>query len=850
MKRLLILALCVLQIPALEAQTKNATIVPVAYTIALNPDIVAGRFTGRETIDVDIAVPADSVVLNAAGLEFTTVSADDDKSLATVSVDAKAETAKLQFPHVLTPGRHKLVISYSGSIRRGLFSVDFSTEQGQKKMLVTQFEFSSARYAFPCWDEPSAKATFTLSATLPASQAAISNTPVAASSPAGNDAHGAPLQQVTFATTPRMSPYLLVLVTGEMEAVHGDAAGVKIGVWTTAGHAQEGMAALQRAQQLLPFYNAFFGVAYPLSKLDMIAVPHLGFDAMENWGGITFQDNELLYDPKSSSTATLQNMRHLVGHEIAHQWFGDLVTTATWDDVWLNESFAEWMSYKATQQLDPQEVPWLNFHSAKTKVMGIDTGPTKSIVGNSFDANTSYRKGPAILRMLETYLGEGAFRKGIRDYIRTHAYGNATTTDLWASLENASGKPLTAIAASFTTQPGVPLVRVESRCQLGQTVVTVTQRRFTIDYPDAEQLTWQIPVTVGQVGGTSSASQTVVLGRSPDTLHFAGCGRAAKANLGDTGYYYVEYDETTRSKLVAGYANLAASDRVSLLSDQWSLVKAGDAGISAYLDLTRRLSSEREFVVWADVLDVLRQIDAMERGASGQAAFRAYARALLQPVMKRVGWAPLASDKVETVLLRARLISALGQFGDRAVISEARRRFSALQENGVPLPVELRGAILETVGRNADGTTFDQLHALARAARSEEEKRDLYWAMASAQDPTLIDRTVEITKTNELSKDQLEWLLVIAAQRSDADRVWYDIEHARKDVLGGDLSEGLLSAVAEHSFDPKVAHQVPLDPAFASRKSVPEVVRQIEVQAKLRSRISAGVAQYLQHPGS
>src|ERR1700694_1989953 len=577
-KRLLF-ALCVLQIPTLEAQTKNATIVPVAYTIALNPDIVTGRCTGRETINVDIAVPTDSVVLNAAGLEFTAVSADDDKSLATVSVDAKAETAKLQFPRVLTAGRHKLEISYSGSIRRGLFFVDYGTEQGQKKMLVTQFEFSSARYAFPCWDEPSVKATFTLSATLPASQTAISNTPVAASSPAGNDVHGVLLQQVTFATTPRMSPYLLVLVAGEMEAVHGDAGGVKVGVWTTAGHAQEGMAALQRAQQLLPFYNAYFGVAYPLSKLDMIAVPHLGFDAMENWGGITFQDNELLYDPKSSSAATLQTMRHLVGHEIAHQWFGDLVTTATWDDVWLNESFAEWMSYKATQQLDPQEEPWLNFHSAKTKVMGIDTGPTKSIVGNSFDANTSYRKGPAILRMLETYLGEEAFRKGIRDYIRTHAYGNATTTDLWASLENASGKPLTAIAASFTTQPGVPLGRVESRCQLGQTVVTLTQRRFTIDYPDAEQLTWKIPVTVGQVGGMSSAAQTVVLGGSPDTLHFAGCERAAKANLGDTGYYYVEYDETTRSKLVAGYANLAASDRVSLLSDQWSLVKAGGAGI-------------------------------------------------------------------------------------------------------------------------------------------------------------------------------------------------------------------------------------------------------------------------------
>jgi len=812
----------------------------------LKPDVVAGRFTGREAIDVDMTASTDSVVLNAAGLEFSAVYADDNNtSLATVSVDVKAQTAKLRFPHMLSAGRHTLVISYSASIRTGLFSIEYSGEQGQEKMLVTQFEFSSARHAFPCWDEPSAKATFTLSAVLPANQAVISNTRATESSPAGNDEHGAPLQQVTFATTPKMSPYLLVLVAGNLRAIHGDAGAVKVGVWTIAGHVQEGAAALERAQQLLPFYEAYFGIAYPLSKLDMIAVPHLGFDAMENWGGITFQDNLLLYDPKSSSTATLLAMRHLVGHEIAHQWFGDLVTTATWNEVWLNESFAEWMSYKATQQLDPQEEPWLNFHSAKKKAMDLDAGPAKSIVGNSFDANTSYRKGPAILRMLETYLGEETFKKGIRDYIRRHAYGNATTTDLWVSLEHASGRPITAIASTFTNQPGVPLVKVESRCRLGKTVVTLTQRRFTIDYPDAKKLIWQIPVTVGQIGGASSVAQTVVLGRDAVTLRFAGCGRPVKANFGDTGYYRVEYDQTSRSKLVEGYANLQPSDRVSLLGDQWSLVQAGDADISTYLDLTRRLSTESEFVVWTDVIDVLRQIDAMERGASGQAAFRAYARAVLRPVMRRLGWNPLTSDKAETVLLRARLISALGEFEDREVIAEASRRFTALRERKIPLPVELRGAILETVGRRADRTTFEQLHALAQAATTAEEKRDLYWAMASAQDPTLIDRTVEITKTDELTRDQLAMLLVISAQRSDADRVWYDIEHGRKDVLAGNLSKGLLEAIAQHSFNLELAHQIPLDPAFASGQSVPASVRQIEVQARLKSRILAGVARYL-----
>jgi aminopeptidase N len=592
---------------------------------------------------------------------------------------------------------------------------------------------------------------------------------------------------------------------------------------------------------LLPLYDKYFGVGYPLPKLDLIAVPGLGFDAMENWGGITFDEGELLYDARSSSVATLEAARHLVGHEVAHQWFGDLVTTATWNDVWLNESFAEWMSYKATQWLNPDEEPWLNFHAAKKRAMDRDAGPAKSVVGNSFDANTSYRKGPAILRMFETYLGEDTFRRGIREYVKAHAYGNATTSDLWASLKKASGRDVGAIASTFTDQPGVPLVEVATRCEGMETVATLTQRRFTMDYPDAEKLTWQIPVTIGAVGAKDV--QTVVLGGSPARLRFAGCGRAIKANLADTGYYRVKYDDADGERLAAGYAGLAAADRVNLISDQWALAQAGDASVGSYLDLTSQLGNEDELVVWTDVLEMLRQIDGLERGADGQAAFRAYARGILQPLMRRVGWDARVGEKVETAALRVKVISALGEFDDAVVIAEAMRRFILLRDKAQPLPVALRGVILETVGRHADPETYEQLHALAKAATADEEKRDFYWGMASAQDAALIDKTVGITKTDE-ARGQYAMMLVTAAQRSDAGRVLHDVEQGQAEVMGGGMSAGLLDAIAEHSFDAAVIGELSADAVYGGK--TPGSVRSIEVQARLRPRVLAGVAEWLQ----
>ncbi len=830
-------------------------ILPVAYRIDLKTDIPGAHFSGAEQIDVDVQQAADTITLNARGLTIAAARLlGTDVQDAVVTLDAEAETATLRFPHALTLGRHTLSIAYSGPIsgksHSGIFYTDYSTPRGTRRMLATQFEFTAARTMFPSWDEPVFKAPFTFSAIVPKKLAVISNTPITREEPAGIDGSGVKQKKVTFETTPKMSSYLAVLLAGELDAVRDAAAGVKIGVWTTAGHSAEGTLALQTAKAFIPYYGDYFGIGYPLPKLDMVAVPDLGFNAMENWGGITFTEGDVLFDEAHSSEAQRQWITHIVGHEVAHQWFGDLVTTASWDDVWLNESFADWMSYKAGDYFHPQWQVWLRSHADKKRAMSADVGGNTKPVQSSFDANISYRKGPQLIRMIESYLGEDAFRSGMRQYMKAHAYSNATTADLWAALQLASGKPVAAIAGSFTEQPGVPLIRVSTRCENDETVATLTQSRLTVPGIEAVKLTWQVPVVMATVGGASAApAHTVIVGSSPATLRFPGCTQPVKANLGDVGYYHTAYNESNLKALTASYRRLTPADRVNLLGDQWALVQTGQTDVRTYLNLTRELSEETELVVWTDVLQVLREIDALERGLTEREEFQGYARKLLQPLMNRLGWDRRDGEDAENVLLRADVIAALGQFRDPAVLAESKRRFARFVAKPDSLSPSLRDAVLENVGRSADLATYQQLHSLAKAATSRDEKSGFYTALASAQDPALIDETIKLASTNEITGMDLAMLLINAARRGDPDQVWRGVESHRQAIttsaVGSDNPGGFLSALAEHSSNPAIAKEVVADPAFAASSGTIGPVLSIARQAELRTRVAPGVSQWL-----
>ncbi len=735
------------------------SVVPTHYAIELAPDLRALSIQGSETVDVDVREPVARIVLNAVNTDISEASIDDGAQRAEVSLDAKAETATLTFANALTTGAHKLRLNFTARINsfgRGMFYVDYPTESGSRRMISTQLEPADARRIFPCWDEPAFKATFTLTVTLPNNFLAVSNMPVTKEEAVTSDQ-----KRVAFAPTPRMSSYLFVLSAGELERITADANGVTVGVVATKGKAEKGQFALENAVKLLGFYNDYFGQTYPLPKLDLIAVPGGFGGAMENWGGITFFESRLLFDPASSADTARRGIFSVLAHEMAHQWFGDLVTTAWWDNLWLNEGFASWMQEKAAERFYPQWKTWLNGYGQKQYGMTLDARRTshpiqqtvadESVAMTAFDAIT-YNKGQAFIRMLENYLGADAFRDGIRRYMAAHALSNATTADLWQALEAATGKPVASIAASFTEQEGVPLVIAETVCDGNAQKLTLRQDRFAV-LPASANATlpprhWQVPVEIG-VPGATQPSNILLLDGSAE-IPAAACGEAVKVNFGDIGYYRVEYGANARLALVKELSKLAPEDRVNFLADSWTLMLASRTEASSWLALVEALSPADQRAVWDQVISAFAQLDHLSRDRAERPALEAYMRAMLRPVFDRLGWDGSGSGDDDDTLLRASLIRALGEFGDADIVAESKRRFAGFLKDPASLPPALLDPVSHVVGISANRESYDALLSLARKSTATNERVRYYNAAASARDGALARETLAITLGKEL----------------------------------------------------------------------------------------------------
>src|SRR5262245_6266688 len=519
------------------------TVAPIHYALDLTPDLDTLTFSGSEVVDIEVMEPTARLMLNAVDVTIEAV-AIEGEAAPQVTSDAAAQTVTFTFPHPIAAGRHQLRVSFTGRINRfgrGLFMVDYPTAEGRKRVMSSHLEPSDARRIFPSWDEPAFKATIAL--TVPRAFLAVSNMPVAREEPTGDGK-----KRVAFQPTPRMSSYLFVLAAGDLERTTIDVDGVTVGVVTTGDKGQHGHYALEAASELLRYFNDYFGIAYPLPKLDLIAVPGGFGGAMENWGGITFFESRLLFDPATRASEARRGIFSIIAHEMAHQWFGDLVTMAWWDNIWLNEGFASWMQAKAAEAVHPEWQTWLNSSGFKQAAMGEDarrtTHPIQHPIANESEAlaafdSITYAKGQAIIRMVENYLGEDAFRAGIRAYMRRHAYSNTTTADLWGALAAASGKPVTAVAAGFTEQGGIPLVIAQASCAGDTQRVTLRQERFTIHDPAPQPQRWRVPVTHSSVGG--AAEETVLLNGAAE-MAAGRCGDPVKLNPGDVGYYRVQYD--------------------------------------------------------------------------------------------------------------------------------------------------------------------------------------------------------------------------------------------------------------------------------------------------------------------
>ena len=753
-------------VAAAQAGSKGATFASVTtqlprnvrpshYDLSFTPDADKMSFAAKVKIAIEVVEPTSTITLQAADLAFSKAEIAG-VGAATVKVDDDAQTASFTFAKALPKGKYVLALDYTGKIytqAAGLFALDYETETGKKRAIYTQFENSDARRFIPSWDEPFYKATYSVEATIPTGQMALGNMPIASSKDLGG---GKTL--VKFATSPKMSTYLLFFGVGEFDRASIKSAGVDVGVVTKKGDTPKAAFALKSAADILPWYNDYFGTPYPLPVLDNIAAPGRSqfFSAMENWGAIFYFEYAMNLDPKISTESDKQNVFTTVAHEMAHQWFGDLVTMAWWDDLWLNEGFASWMEGRATEHFHPEWNSALGSVGGREYAMGLDALSTTHPVvqhvttveqaSQAFDAIT-YQKGEAVIRMLESYVGHDAWRDGVRAYMKKHAHGNTVSDDLWSSVEAAAKKPILAIAHDFTLQPGVPLITVDAAaCAAGKTTLTLTQGQFSKDMPDKAPLIWRTPVTVQAVGG-GTAKTLVTGGKGSVTVD--GCGPVV-VNAGQAGYFRTQYGAERFGGIVQSFAKLPAIDQLGVMSDAWSMGLAGYQPATDFLDLAKATPADADPQVFSKIAGVYSSIDGLYEGMPAErAAFRKLAIAKLRPLLAKVGWTAKAGEPDRIAILRGELIGTLGGLGDAEVVAEATRRFNADKTDPSAIPGTLRRTILGVVARHAGAATWDNIHAQAVAEKTPLIRAQLFSLLASAEDETLARKALELALTPE-----------------------------------------------------------------------------------------------------
>ncbi len=834
-------------------------VVPTAYDLTIDPDATKLTFSGSGIVELSVARPTRTITVNAADLKIGDVRIDR-RIPATVKLDPAGQTATFTFARPVAAGKHYLSMAWTGKINQsatGLFAIDYTNTDGTKdRMLATQFEAPDARRFAPLWDEPALKATFRLSAAVPKGQTAFSNMPVTGQTPGGN---GKTIWH--FAATPRMSSYLMFLGMGNVERKTLKAGNVEIGVITRKGVVDQGDYALASAKRILAHYNDYFGTPYPLPKMDMIAGPGSSqfFGAMENWGAIFYFERVLLQDPKLTTESQKQDIFNVVAHEMAHQWFGDLVTMSWWDDLWLNEGFASWMASKTANDLNPEwgaltQTMAFDRQSAMARDARVTTHPiiqhveTPDQISQAFD-DITYRKGEAVIRMLEAAVGPDAFRTGVRRYMAKYKYGNTVTDQLWDEVAGASGQPVKPMMDSFTRQGGVPLIRVaDPVCENGKTSISWTQSRFGLDEGSRKPQNWIVPVSIGQAG--AAAPMRVIAPGSatvPSKASVAGCG-ITLVNQGQSAYFRTLYTASHLDKLQANFTKLSTDDQVGLVADGYGLANSGDQPVERYLSLITGVPADASPILWSLITAQLRGIDSTLTGAPEQAAFRLRARRLLAPQLVRTGWTAKPGEASALATLREGIIPALGKFGEEAVLAEGDRYARLSFETPDAVPGYIRQPALRNFAYTADAARWEMLHDKARTEKSPVARQNLYNNLGAVRDPELARRALDLTLTDEIPVPMRGNVIQAVASEHPAMAfdwaVAHDSEISR--FLETTTRAAFIVGLPASATDPAVATRVADYAAKAlpagSRKPAEVTVAVINYRAGLRQRQAPAIA--------
>jgi aminopeptidase N len=726
-------------------------VVPIAYVIDVAPDPKTMKIAGHETIAIVMRHNAKTIVLNALQMSFKKVLLDG--KTVNITTNAAKGQATIASPQAIAAGKHMLDIAYTATLQntgQGLFKQPYRDRNGKPAfMYATQLETTDARRLFPGWDEPVYRSTFQMSFVVPKDWTAVSNTPVVSTVPAGQD-----LKRVSFAPTPPMPSYLVVLCAGDFEKISDEADGVKLSVYATRGKIGEAKYALTVMKELMPYYDAYYGVHFPISKLDAIAVPGVSIGGMENWGGITYGESTILFDPTIHAESYKRDVFDIIAHEESHQWNGDLTSFAWWDDVWLAEGFATWMERKAPDHFHPEWNVYLRAAGDVDYAMGRDAQitahaiytpiPNETQAAAIFDSE-SYTKAGTVFRMLEQYVGPANFQAALQHYYRTHSYTSFNATDLWADIGAQSHTDVAALVRSWIREPGFPLVTATATCAGEKRTVALTQRRYLSDASlPAGSTVWSVPLNV-QTDATSQTTTAVLFDEPSMTIDGGQCDRPLMINGNDVGFYRTQYDDATRAQQQASFLKLEPADRLSLLSDAQSFVNSGYAKIDDYLGYAKADAGDTDPLVVGGVISEYGTFLSFEKAKPGEAAAKRFVLSQVKPMLAAFGGWDGTGMNDDQLALRNRILALLADCGDAETLAEAKVRFEKLVAHPAAFTPLNKMAILSVAGYTADMTIYKQLLAMALAERDPQQQSNELLSLFIANDPALAQKNLQLS---------------------------------------------------------------------------------------------------------
>jgi len=848
------------------AQRLPETSVPENYRVTLTPNFDKDNFGGDEMIQIRVLKPSPSIFVNSLDIDFqeATITSGGTTQTAKVLIDKEKQMATLTVPKTIPTGSASIHLRYTGILNDKLRGF-YLSKAGGRKYAVTQFEATDARRAFPSFDEPAYKATFDITAVVDKGDTAISNSPIASDQPgpvAGK-------HSITFKTTPKMSSYLVALAVGDFEYVEGVADRIPIRIWTTPGKKQMGNYALQVAEQCVKYFDSYFGIKYPFEKLDLIGLPDFAAGAMENTGAITFRDALLLVDEKRAPTDAYKEIGSVISHEIAHMWFGDLVTMKWWDDIWLNEGFATWMETKPLEAWKPEWHMKLDDLADTGNSLNLDslqnTRPihqavdTPAQVEELFDG-IAYGKAAAVLRMLESYLGPEVFRAGVNEYLKAHEYGNATEGDFWSALAKASNKPVDRMMPTFVNQPGAPLVSVNSQCQGDTTRVTLSQRRYYYDHnlldSNSKEL-WIIPVSLKAAGSTKE--EIVLLTSKNQTFDLQGCNSWVFGNAGVQGYYRTGYDSGTFQSMSRNVEkSFTPAERIVLIRDAWAAVRTGQQPIGDFLQLADGLQSERTAKVVEQMDLELDYIGEHLVSEADRAGYQSFVRGLLGPIQKELGWSVVPGEDTNKRDLRAHVTYTLGYTGrDPEVLAKAKDL--ALEEMKTPGTVDpsLVDTVFTLAASNGDPALYDQMMLRVRENQSPEQYYRYFYNLARFTDPALVQRTLDFAMSPAVrSQDALNLIAAVMNTTTGANLGWKFVRShwAQIEKIMGGYNTGGIVATTGSFCDAGMRDEVKQffteHPVPAAERSLRQAQERVNYCIDLKQQQAPALASWLQVNGA